>query len=168
MLKPVSALDIAASIEVGRLTPAAAVEASLEAIASADEMLGAFVTVDPDLARQRASVARGPLRGLALGIKDVFETADFATEMGSPIYAGFRPRADAAVVAMAREVGAAAVGKTVTTELQFLQPAGTRNPRHLDHSPGGSSSGSAAAVAADASSSPFVPTSYAAPVRRTS
>ncbi|TPQ51142.1 amidase, partial [Prosthecomicrobium hirschii] len=86
--------------------------------------------------------------GLALGVKDIIDTAGMATEMGSPLYAGNRPRADAPVVALARRAGAAVIGKTVTTEFAYLQPGPTRNPARLDHTPGGSSSGSAAAVAA--------------------
>ena len=145
---PSSALAIARSIDAGEQTPAHAVDAALAHIAERDEAIGAFVTVDPVAARRKAQAARGPLAGLALGIKDVYETADFPTEFGTPVYAGFQPRSDAALVTMAQAAGAVAVGKTVTTELQFLQPAGTRNPWHLDHTPGGSSSGSAAAVAA--------------------
>src|SRR6185312_16291512 len=88
------------------------------------------------------------LRGLPVGFKDIYDTHDFPTAYGSKIYAGYRPRTDAALVAMARRAGVNIVGKTVSTEMAFLDPAGTRNPRNLAHTPGGSSSGSAAAVAA--------------------
>ena len=81
-------------------------------------------------------------------MKDIFDTADFPTEYGSPIYAGHQPKADAAMVMLVRRAGGIVLGKTVTTELAGLQPAGTRNPRDPAHTPGGSSSGSAAAVAA--------------------
>jgi len=89
-----------------------------------------------------------PLRGLPIGVKDIYDTADFPTQYGSSIYAGHRPRADAAMVALIRRAGGVVIGKTVTTEFASLQPARTRNPHNLAHTPGGSSSGSAAAVAA--------------------
>src|SRR5439155_16477082 len=89
-----------------------------------------------------------PLRGLPVGVKDIFDTADFPTEYGSSIYAGHRPKADAAMVALVRRAGGVLVGKTVTTEFASLEPGRTRNPYNLAHPPGGSSSGSAAAVAA--------------------
>jgi Asp-tRNA(Asn)/Glu-tRNA(Gln) amidotransferase A subunit family amidase len=81
-------------------------------------------------------------------MKDIFDTVDFPTAYGSPIYAGHRPKADAAMVASVLRAGGIVLGKTVTTEFAGLQPAGTRNPRNPSHTPGGSSSGSAAAVAA--------------------
>ncbi|MCW1840238.1 amidase [Prosthecomicrobium hirschii] len=144
---PVSAVAVAAAVEAGRTTAAAAIERSIAAVEAHDEMLSAFVTTGFDEARA-AAVASGPLAGLALGVKDIIDTAGLATEMGSPLYAGNRPRADAPVVALARSAGAAVIGKTVTTEFAYLQPGPTRNPARLDHTPGGSSSGSAAAVAA--------------------
>src|SRR5204863_7911600 len=93
-------------------------------------------------------LARTQLRGLPVGIKDIFDTADLPTAYGSPIYAGHRPKTDAAMVMMVRRGGGIVLGKTVTTEFASLQPAATRNPRNPAHTPGGSSSGSAAAVAA--------------------
>ena len=90
----------------------------------------------------------GPLRGIAVGIKDIIDTADLPTEMGSPIYRGFRPRADAPVVMMLKQAGATVAGKTTTTAFAANDPTATLNPRNTDHTPGGSSSGSAAAVAA--------------------
>ena len=90
----------------------------------------------------------GPLRGIAVGIKDIMDTADFPTEMGSPIYRGFRPRGDAAVVMMLKQAGATIVGKTTTTAFASVDPTPTLNPHNHGHTPGGSSSGSAAAVAA--------------------
>ena len=81
-------------------------------------------------------------------MKDIFDTVDFPTSYGSPIYAGHRPKTDAAMVMVVRRAGGVILGKTVTTEFASLQPAGTRNPHNPAHTPGGSSSGSAAAVAA--------------------
>jgi Asp-tRNA(Asn)/Glu-tRNA(Gln) amidotransferase A subunit family amidase len=112
----------------------------------------AFAHLDPDAALAQARLldagpVRGPLHGLPLGVKDLFDTADMPTSYGSPIYAGHRPKADAASVALCREAGALVLGKTVTTEFAYFQPGPTRNPHNLAHTPGGSSSGSAAAVA---------------------
>ncbi len=90
----------------------------------------------------------GPLHGVPVGIKDIFDTADYPTECGSPVLAGRRPAADAAAVRRLRDAGAVIIGKTVTTEFAYFHPGKTRNPRDLERTPGGSSSGSAAAVAA--------------------
>ena len=90
---------------------------------------------------------RGPLHGLPVGVKDVFDTWDLPTEYGSPIYAGHQPRVDAAVIALTRAAGAMILGKAVTTEFATFPPGKTRNPHNQEHTPGGSSSGSAAAVA---------------------
>ena len=106
--------------------------------------IGAFVC-RPKTARAQNA---GPLRGIAVGIKDIIDTADLATEMGSPIYRGWQPRADAPVVAMLKAAGATVAGKTTTTAFASVDPTATRNPRNPGHTPGGSSSGSAAAVAA--------------------
>jgi hypothetical protein len=91
---------------------------------------------------------RGPLFGIPVGVKDIFDTADLPTEYGSPIYQGHRPAADAACIAAARAAGAVILGKTVTTEFATMVPAATVHPKNPKHTPGGSSSGSAAAVAA--------------------
>lgn len=112
----------------------------------------AFVQLDAAsaLAQARALDAgpvRGPLHGLPLAAKDIFDTADLPTECGSPIFAGHQPRVDAAAVALCREAGAIVIGKTVTTELANMTAGPTRHPLNPMHSPGGSSSGSAAAVA---------------------
>ncbi len=93
-------------------------------------------------------LAASPLRGLPVAFKDIFDTADLPTQYGSPIYAGYRPRADATAVALTRRAGGIVIGKTVTTEMASLVPSVTRNPHNLAHTPGGSSAGSAAAVAA--------------------
>jgi Asp-tRNA(Asn)/Glu-tRNA(Gln) amidotransferase A subunit family amidase len=145
------ALALARRIEAGELSPEAVVDLCAAAIAAREGEIGAFVALDLAAAR-RAAAAPGltqmPLRGLPLGIKDVYDTVDFPTEYGTSIYASHRPKADAALVALVRRAGGIVLGKTVTTELQSLQPAGTRNPVNLAHTPGGSSSGSVAAVAA--------------------
>jgi Asp-tRNA(Asn)/Glu-tRNA(Gln) amidotransferase A subunit family amidase len=146
-----SALDLARRIEAGTLTPRAVVELCAEAIAARESEVAAFVALDLDGARRAAEdprLASTPLRGLPVAFKDIFDTADLPTQYGSPIYAGFRPRADATAVALTRRSGGILIGKTVTTEMASLVPSVTRNPRHLAHTPGGSSSGSAAAVAA--------------------
>ena len=144
-----SALDLARRIEAGQLTPRAAVEMCAEAIAARESEIGAFTALDIEGARRTAdSLASMPLRGLPVGMKDIFDTVDFPTAYGSAIYAGHRPKSDAAMVMAVRRAGGVILGKTVTTEFASLEPAGTRNPRNLAHTPGGSSSGSAAAVAA--------------------
>ncbi len=146
-----AALALARRIEAGELTPPAVVELCAQAIAAREKEIGAFVALDLEAARRAAAapgLAQQPLRGLPFGIKDIFDTIDFPTQYGTPIYAGHRPKADAAMVALIRRAGGIVLGKTVTTEFASLQPAGTRNPRNPAHTPGGSSSGSAAAVAA--------------------
>src|SRR5580704_5166738 len=146
-----SALDLARRIEAGTLSPAGVIDLCVKAIDAREAEIGAFAALDLDRARRvAASPALGsaPLRGLPVGVKDIFETADFPTEFGSKIYAGNRPRADSVLVSMVERAGGIVLGKTVTTEFASLQPAGTRNPRNPAHSPGGSSSGSAAAIAA--------------------
>ncbi len=126
--------------------------ACLDRVAERDGDVRAFTHLDPDavLTQARAMDAgplRGPLHGLPLGVKDLFDTVDAPTAYGSPIYAGHRPAADAAAVALCREAGVLVLGKTVTTEFAYFHPGPTRNPHNLAHTPGGSSSGSAAAVA---------------------
>ena len=146
-----SALDLARRMEAGELKPRAVIEMCAEAIAARENEVGAFVALDLDAAR-RAADAPGlpstPLRGLPVAFKDIFDTAEFPTCYGSPIYADHRPRADAAAVVLARRAGGIVVGKTVTTEMASIVPSPTRNPHDPAHTPGGSSSGSAAAVAA--------------------
>ena len=146
-----SALDLARQIEAGELTPRKVLDLCAEAIAAREPEIGAFVTLDLETARLRAGLselAQLPLRGLPVGVKDIFDTADFPTEYGSPIYAGHRPKADAPIIALTRRAEGIVLGKTVTTEFATMNPAGTRNPHNLAHTPGGSSSGSAAGVAA--------------------
>jgi Asp-tRNA(Asn)/Glu-tRNA(Gln) amidotransferase A subunit family amidase len=146
-----SALDLACRIEAGELKPRAVLELCAEAIAAREPETCAFVVLDLDAARRAAEephLTSSPLRGLPVAFKDIFDTADLPTQYGSPIYAGFRPRADATAVALTRRAGGIVIGKTVTTEMASLVPSVTRNPRNLAHTPGGSSAGSAAAVGA--------------------
>ena len=144
-----SALDLGRRIEAGELTPRAVVEMCAEAIAARENEIGAFTALDIEGARRTADrLASLPLRGLPVGMKDIFDTVDFPTSYGSPIYAGHRPKSDAAMVMAVRRAGGVILGKTVSTEFASLQPAGTRNPHNPAHTPGGSSSGSAAAIAA--------------------
>jgi Asp-tRNA(Asn)/Glu-tRNA(Gln) amidotransferase A subunit family amidase len=146
-----SALDLAARLETGKLTPRAVVELCAEAIAARENDIGAFAMLDLAGARRAADDARLsslPLRGLPVGFKDIFDTADLPTQYGSAVYANNRPAADATAVVMTRQAGGIVLGKTVTTQFASLVPSATRNPRNLAHTPGGSSAGSAAAVAA--------------------
>jgi Asp-tRNA(Asn)/Glu-tRNA(Gln) amidotransferase A subunit family amidase len=144
-----SIIAIRDAIESGKTTPREAIAAALDAMAERDGEIGAFETIaDRETVLAEAEKAQGPLAGVAVGIKDIFDTRDMPTGHGSPIHAGNRPFGDAALVSMLRRAGATIIGKTVTTAYAFLDPAGTRNPRNLAHTPGGSSSGSAAAIAA--------------------
>lgn len=147
-----TAAEAARRIARRELTAEALMRSCLEHIAAREPAVLAFAHLDPDaaLAQARALDAgplRGLLHGLPLGVKDIFDTADQPTAYGSPIYAGHRPAADAAPVALARAGGAVIAGKTVTTEFANMTAGATRNPLNPAHSPGGSSSGSAAAVA---------------------
>jgi len=146
-----SALDLVRRIASVELTPRDVIDRCADAIAAHEHNIGAFAALDIEAARRAAQapgLAMSPLAGLPVGIKDIFDTADLPTAYGSPIYAGHQPKSDAALVAMVRRAGGIVLGKTVSTEFASLQPAGTRNPRNPAHTPGGSSSGSAAAVAA--------------------
>lgn len=147
-----SAAEAARAIQAGRLTSEKLVAACLERIAARDGELAAWIYViaDAALAQARAldrQAPQGPLHGIPVGIKDIIDTADMPTEHGSPIYRGNRPRADASAVALLRQAGCVILGKTATAEFANLHPPATRNPRNPAHTPGGSSSGSAAAVA---------------------
>jgi len=146
-----SALDLARRIESGDTVPAAVLDLCAKAIDAREGEIQAFASLDLAGARRQAEaagLANRPLRGLPVGVKDIFDTVDFPTECGTPIYAGNRPRSDAALVALIRRAGGIVLGKTVTTELAFLNPSKTHNPHDPSRSPGGSSAGSAAAVAA--------------------
>jgi Asp-tRNA(Asn)/Glu-tRNA(Gln) amidotransferase A subunit family amidase len=148
-----SAAALLAALGSRQLSAETLARACLERAAELEPTVHAFAHLDPErvLAQAREldrGPVRGPLHGLPLGIKDVIDTNDMPTAYGSPIYAGHRPVADAAVVSMARSRGALIFGKTVTTEFACFPPGPTANPRNPAHTPGGSSSGSAAAVAA--------------------
>jgi Asp-tRNA(Asn)/Glu-tRNA(Gln) amidotransferase A subunit family amidase len=152
-----TASEAAKAVRSGHISAVELVEACLGTIARRETEIAAWAHLDPELARRQAQAADarqavgaelGPLHGVPVGVKDIFDTADLPTENGCPIFAGRRPAADAACVALLRDAGAIVLGKTVTTELALLTPAGTRNPHNARHTPGGSSSGSAAAVAA--------------------
>ena len=126
--------------------------ACIERISDREPVVQAFASFNADrvLAQARkldAGAIRGPLHGLPVGVKDIFDTFDLPTEYGSAVYEGHQPAADAAVVALTRHLGGIVIGKTVTTEFATFPPGKTRNPRNPSHTPGGSSSGSAAGVA---------------------
>ena len=148
--------EAVAAIAAGRLTARELADAQLARIAATDASIEAWEALDPAHVRseaQRCDEAQtrgsaGPLAGIGIAVKDIIATVDLPTTMGSPIYAGHRPLADAACVARLRAAGAFVFGKAVTTPFAYMDPGKTRNPWDPAHPPGGSSSGSAAAVAA--------------------
>src|SRR5882757_9678608 len=144
MTPMISLAELQRRIDSGDLSAAAAITQSLEAIGAHDKTIGAFVC----RAETVRAASAGPLRGIAVGIKDIIDTSDLPTEMGSPIYKDWQPRADAPVVAMLKQAGATIIGKTATTAFAANDPTATLNPHNHGHTPGGSSSGSAAAVGA--------------------
>lgn len=151
-LNTLTASDAAALIRKGDLSSVELVSACLDRIEGFDARTGAWAFVDPDHALEQARLADqaaavGPLHGVPVGLKDIIDTADMPTEYGSSLYRGHRPRNDAACAALLRAAGAVILGKTVTTEFGFRNPGKTVNPHHPLHTPGGSSSGSAASVA---------------------
>jgi Asp-tRNA(Asn)/Glu-tRNA(Gln) amidotransferase A subunit family amidase len=147
-----TASQIAAATRAGTLTCEAVTRASLEHIASREPAVEAWQYLDPDSALTHAreldrdATKRGPLFGVPFGVKDIIDTHDMPTEYGSPIHRGHRPGRDAACVALMRAAGAVLLGKTVTTEFANVHPGKTRNPFDPARTPGGSSSGSGAAV----------------------
>jgi len=147
-----SASEAAAQIREGKLTSEALVRSCLERIDAREPQVKAWVHLDRDFALAQArecdrSASRGPIHGIPFAAKDIMDTADLPTEYGSPIYKGNRPAADAACVALSRAAGGVLLGKTVTTEFASRFPWGkTTNPHNAQHTPGGSSSGSAAVV----------------------
>lgn len=145
------ASEIIRQVAAGETTAEAVTRSCLERIDAREAAVQAWAYVMPDealaAARRCDRAGSGPLRGLPVGIKDIMDTADMPTEYGSAIYAGHRPAADAACVALLRGAGATILGKTVTTEFATSYPGKTRHPQAPTHTPGGSSSGSAAAVA---------------------
>ena len=153
-----SATDAAAAIRSGAASSEELVQSCLGRIDALEAQVGAWVHLDREYALQqardadrfrRSGAATGPLHGVPVGVKDIFDTRDMPTEDGTPLHAGRTPAYDAATVARLREAGAVIMGKTVTTELAVYSPGKTRNPHDLNRTPGGSSSGSAAAVAAN-------------------
>jgi Asp-tRNA(Asn)/Glu-tRNA(Gln) amidotransferase A subunit family amidase len=157
-LTTLTATEAAAEMARGAFSAEEYSRACLDRIEAVDGEIKAFVHVDRDhvLGQARALDERraerrslGPLHGVPVAIKDIIDTADYPTELGSPIGAGRRPRDDATVVAKLRAAGAVIIGKTVTTEFAYFHPGPTRNPHDPARTPGGSSSGSAAAVAAN-------------------
>src|SRR5260370_5508626 len=156
-LVKLTATEAAAEIARGTVSAEDYARACLDHIDAVDGEIKAFVHLDRDhvLAQARALDERraqrhsiGPLHGIPLAIKDIIDTADYPTELGSPIGSGRRPRHDATVVAKLRAAGAVIIGKSVTTEFAYYHPGPTRNPHDHARTPGGSSSGSAAAGAA--------------------
>jgi Asp-tRNA(Asn)/Glu-tRNA(Gln) amidotransferase A subunit family amidase len=140
----------------GKETPREFLEESLELLEQWEPRIGAFVctnvpaareAADRSTARWRAGKPLSAIDGMPVGIKDIIETVDMPTEMGSPLFSGWRSEKDAACVRALRDAGAVIIGKTVTTEFAASEPRGTRNPWNPAHTPGGSSSGSAASVA---------------------
>jgi Asp-tRNA(Asn)/Glu-tRNA(Gln) amidotransferase A subunit family amidase len=152
-----SAAGAAREIREGRLTSEELVQACLERIRALEPKVQAWTFLDEEhaLAQARAADERkrsgepfGPLHGVPVGVKDIFDTGDMPTENGTVLHQGRTPREDAAAVKSLRAAGAVILGKTVTTECAYFAPGKTRNPHDPEHTPGGSSSGSAAAVAA--------------------
>jgi Asp-tRNA(Asn)/Glu-tRNA(Gln) amidotransferase A subunit family amidase len=151
------ASEAARLIREGLVTSVQYVEACLEVIGKREADVQAWTFLDPEYALAQARAADelrltgqaiGPLHGVPVGLKDIIDTGDMPTENGSVICAGRTPARDAAVVSLLRAAGAVIMGKTVTTEFATRHPGKTRNPHNPAHTPGGSSSGSAAAVAA--------------------
>lgn len=150
-MKPLSATEAAKAIEAGTLTSEKLVQSCLDRIAERDPVVKAWVHLDPALALKQARAADaakdGVLRGVPIGVKDIIDTHDMPTGHNSAIFEGTQPFGDAACVALCRAANGVIMGKTVTTEFANRHPGPTTNPHNAGHTPGGSSSGSAAAVA---------------------
>ena len=151
-LNELSALEASRLIRKGEITSEALVDACLRRIGEREETVKAWEYLDPEKALEQAraldrSPNRGPLHGIPVGVKDIMDTADMPTAYGSSVYCGHRPKWDASCVALIRDAGGVVLGKTVTTEFAVYHPGKTANPHNPAHTPGGSSSGSAAAVA---------------------
>ncbi|MEM7057984.1 MAG: amidase [Pseudomonadota bacterium] len=149
------AAEAAEKIAIGEITSEELVQSCLDRIASRDEDVGSWIWLEPEAALDQARSADkvlarghgvGPLHGVPVGIKDIIETRDFPTQNGYRGHEGRRTNQDAMCVSQLRDAGAIILGKTVTTELAVRTPGKTKNPVNPDHTPGGSSSGSAAAV----------------------
>ena len=152
-----TAIEAALRIREGRLSSVELVQSCLQRIEETEPVLQAWAYLDKDQALaqaeemdriRKAGRPVGALHGVPVGLKDIVDTKDMPTERGTPIFVGRRPESDAAIVERLREAGAVLLGKTVSTELAFVHAAETRNPHDPERTPGGSSSGSAAAVAA--------------------
>jgi amidase len=150
-LHQLTATEIVTAIAAGKTTAEAVTRACLDHISEREPRVRAWQFIDPELALAQARAldragARGPLQGVPVGMKDIIDTDDMPTEYGTPIHAGHRPRIDAACVALTRRAGGVIMGKTVTTEFANFHPGKTRHPQDPTRTPGGSSSGSGAAV----------------------
>ncbi|MGH2404391.1 MAG: amidase [bacterium] len=157
MLHTLTVTELAARIRAGELSPVAVVEACLARIQDVERAVKAWVRIDESVAldaarllesEARAGRFRGPLHGIPVGLKDIYHVAGMVTTSGASAFAHEQPLTDADAVARLKQAGAIVLGKTTTTEFAYLDPTVTRNPWNLEHTPGGSSSGSAAAVAA--------------------
>ena len=155
-LPTLTAMEAAERIAGGELSSEAYVGACLDQIAAQEDTVHAFVHLDSERAlaqaraldqRRRGGRPLGALHGVPVAIKDIFDTADYKTEYGSPLFKGRQPVRDCTMVARLRAAGAVIIGKTVTTEFAYFHAGPTRNPHDPERTPGGSSSGSAAAVA---------------------
>lgn len=153
-LHELTATDIVAAIHAGKTTAVAVAQACLAHIESREADVQAWHFLDPELVLQQAHTLDkaghlGPLQGVPVGLKDIIDTADMPTELGTPIHQGRRPTIDAACTALTRRAGGLIMGKTVTTEFANRFPGKSRNPHDAARTPGGSSSGSGAAVGAN-------------------
>ncbi len=151
-LHRLSLVEAAKGIASGTFTSLELVTACLDRIDAREEQVGGWAWLDPDQALAQARACDGrpattPMHGVPVGVKDIIDTADMPTCYGSHIYAGHYPDKDAECIRLLRQAGAVIMGKTVTTEFAFYAPGKTANPHNPEHTPGGSSSGSAAAVA---------------------
>jgi Asp-tRNA(Asn)/Glu-tRNA(Gln) amidotransferase A subunit family amidase len=156
-LSTLTASEAAPRVASGSISSEELTRACLDRIAATEPVVHAFAHLDPEYAVaqaresdawRRSGKQIGPLHGVPVGIKDIIDTQDYPTECGTALLAGRRPRSDATVVSKLRAAGAIILGKTVTTEFAYFHPGKTRNPRDPERTPGGSSSGTAAAVAA--------------------
>lgn len=149
LYQPISGLDLLRRIRIDPGKRTATAMAALERIERIDSRLGAMTAVARrETVVAASSSANGPLAGLPVAVKDIFDTDDLITSYGSPIYEGYQPRSDSAIVTLLRRNGGTIVGKTATSEFAYMAPNFTRNPCDVSRTAGGSSAGSAAAVAA--------------------
>ena len=151
-LNELTASEVARRIDAGETTCEAVVADCILRVEAREPDVRAWEYLDPEYALDQARAIdagprRGPLHGVPVGVKDIYDTVDMPTTHGSPIYRGNRPAMDASAVAMLRAAGALILGKTVSTEFAASNPSKTRNPHDIERTPAGSSSGSAAAVA---------------------